>query len=169
MLSQNRSHVDTFIHLVLQTEAPMTTLPRCAMTLRVEHTFLLRPPCSANGSALATQPHFQCSHCELQWVSAMAIAVSLPSAVDRVRSTFVYNTIAKCDSAPCLYVSNYTYKLWIRAIANHADNTIPCPCYSTYYLLERTFIHWEALAPKFTCRAVHCTWHYKCTVVWDGF
>ena len=42
----------------------MTTLPRCAMTLRVECTFLL--PCSANGSALAAQPHFQCSHRELQ-------------------------------------------------------------------------------------------------------
>ena len=44
----------------------MTTLPRCAMTLRAERTFQLRPPCSANGSTLDAQPHFQCSHRELQ-------------------------------------------------------------------------------------------------------
>ena len=27
-----------------------------------ESTFPLRPACSPNGSALAAQPHFQCSH-----------------------------------------------------------------------------------------------------------
>ena len=64
-----------------------------------------------------------------------AIAVLLPSAVDKVRPSFVYSTIVKCDSAPCLYVSNYVYKLWIRVLTNPADNTIPCLIF-TCYLLE---------------------------------
>ena len=41
-----------------------TTL--CNDTKVEECTFLLRPPYSANGSTLAAQPHFQCSHRELQ-------------------------------------------------------------------------------------------------------
>ena len=37
----------------------------------------------------------------------------------------MYSTFVKCDSAPCLYVSNYTYELKIRVIADPANNTMP--------------------------------------------
>ena len=36
--------------------------------------------------------------------NSKAIAVSLPSGVDKVSPSVVYSTIVKCDNAPCLYV-----------------------------------------------------------------
>ena len=54
----------------------------------------------------------------------MEIAVSLPSAVDKVRPSFVYSTIVKCDSAPCLYVSNYAYVWCNMTVLQHSSLSV---------------------------------------------
>ena len=151
----------------------MTTLPHCAMTLGVDlsafWTYL------SSKATLFCKWKWKCLSCPSHTFSALTvrfnnlvlwnngIAVLLPSAVDKVKRV-VYSTIVKCDSAPCLYVSNYVYKLWIRVIANPADNTIPCQIF--HMLPSGAFIR-EAPAPQFTCLAVHHTHDtYKCTVFW---